>query len=222
MYSIFSDGRVLNNKTGKYIKGKIDNVGYRVYSLNTNDELAENRKKKNKMLYAHRLVAKYFIPNPENLPYVHHKDEDRLNNDVSNLEWVTASQNYEYHIEKNGKRNRRRKRYHIDDIDGEEWMVFPENELYSVSNMGRVKNNKSNRLLYLDETNAYTRVCLNTKKHYSLNRMVYCTFHNDFDMCGYVIDHIDNNPRNNNLSNLQKITFRENNLRQRRGSTTNR
>jgi hypothetical protein len=42
------------------------------------------------MLYAHRLVAEYFIPNPNNYEYVHHKDENRLNNDVSNLEWVSA------------------------------------------------------------------------------------------------------------------------------------
>ena len=42
------------------------------------------------------------------------------------------------------------------------------------------------------------------------------TFNNDFDMEGYVIDHIDNNPKNNKLTNLQKITFSKNNLRQDR------
>ena len=44
---------------------------------------------------AHRLVAEAFIPNQDNLPIVHHKDEDPTNNKVSNLEWVTHSRNSE-------------------------------------------------------------------------------------------------------------------------------
>lgn len=50
----------------------------------------------------HRLVAETFIPNPNNLPQVNHKDGDRTNNNASNLEWVTASYNIQYR-EKHGE-----------------------------------------------------------------------------------------------------------------------
>jgi hypothetical protein len=46
--------------------------------------------------YVHRLVARHFLDNPNHLPQVNHKDEDRQNNDVSNLEWVSAASNNNY------------------------------------------------------------------------------------------------------------------------------
>lgn len=46
----------------------------------------------------HRLIAETFIPNPDNLPYVNHKDGNKHNNHVDNLEWVTASQNSRHAI----------------------------------------------------------------------------------------------------------------------------
>jgi len=59
--------------------------------------LSKNGKIKQK--YVHRLVAEAFIPNPENKPTINHKDGDRSNNHVSNLEWATYAENNIHSIE---------------------------------------------------------------------------------------------------------------------------
>jgi hypothetical protein len=46
--------------------------------------------------FIHRLVAQEFIPNPNNLPIVNHKDGNKLNNNSSNLEWVTNAENLQH------------------------------------------------------------------------------------------------------------------------------
>ena len=48
------------------------------------------------MMKVHRLAAEAFLPNPQNLETVNHKDENKLNNDVSNLEWMNRTDNVAY------------------------------------------------------------------------------------------------------------------------------
>lgn len=58
-------------------------------------------KGKKKQVYVHRLLANHFIPNVDDLPQVNHKDGDKLNNNLDNLEWVTHKENT-VHAYKNG------------------------------------------------------------------------------------------------------------------------
>lgn len=69
------------NRHGDLMVGGIDRCGYRHVIL--------NKKSHN----VHRVIAKTFIPNPDNLTCVNHKDGNKLNNSVDNLEWCTHSEN---------------------------------------------------------------------------------------------------------------------------------
>jgi len=94
-----------NNRTGEiksYEKSRVTGGGgIRVYPecilkpVNSNGYLRLNLCKdgKAKAHFVHRLVAETFIPNPDNLPYVCHKDDNPLNNCVDNLFWGTQKDN---------------------------------------------------------------------------------------------------------------------------------
>lgn len=76
-------GRLRNARTKRWLKGAV-NKGYHFYSLFFRG--------KQYIFYTHRLVAEYFVPNPDNLPIVHHKDGNKLNNFYLNLEWISAKE----------------------------------------------------------------------------------------------------------------------------------
>ena len=88
-YQVSNFGRVKSIKFGKEIilKQKIKG-GYYYVNLSKNGIL--------KTYLVHRLVAEAFIDNTDNLPCVNHKDEDKTNNSVDNLEWCTQSYNINY------------------------------------------------------------------------------------------------------------------------------
>lgn len=92
-YQVSSLGRVksLNynrTKKEKILKGGKDNVGYLSIRL--------CKEGKPKTYRVHRLVAESFIDNPHNYPIINHKDEDKTNNCIENLEWCTQKYNNTY------------------------------------------------------------------------------------------------------------------------------
>ena len=78
----------LNTKRGKIMAQRINGCGYHQVNLVRNG--------KRKTFLVHRIMAEAFIPNPGNLPCINHKDENRNNNDLSNLEWCTYQHNNNY------------------------------------------------------------------------------------------------------------------------------
>ena len=79
---------VVNKKTGHILKPQRDGAGY------AEVQLWKKNKGEHKML--HRLFAEAYIPNPDNLPYINHKDENPMNYNLNNLEWCTQSYNQKY------------------------------------------------------------------------------------------------------------------------------
>ena len=87
-YLVFDDGRVYSLHRNKFLIGDVTKHGYLQYTLVLDGE-------KPFKIKAHRLVALLFIENPDSSIYiiVNHKDGDKLNNHISNLEWATYEEN---------------------------------------------------------------------------------------------------------------------------------
>lgn len=101
LYQVSNFGRV--RSLGRWVKGKNGSIRFyrgRILKPGTNTfgylfvNLFKNNKQKT--ITIHRLVAEAFIPNTDNLPMINHKDENKQNNNVNNLEWCTSSYNNNY------------------------------------------------------------------------------------------------------------------------------
>ena len=86
-YTVSTDGTVMNIKKNKIVT-PWKQRGYMIVGLSNCGKV--------KHMFLHRLVATAFIPNPDNLPFINHKDEDKTNNCVDNLEWCDTQYNNTY------------------------------------------------------------------------------------------------------------------------------
>lgn len=100
-YQICSDGTIKSLKrqvklkdgtlrwvSERFLKPKNNGSGYQFVTLSKDGQT--------KSFYVHRLVACAYVENPDNLPYVNHKDGNPANNHAENLEWVTHKQNCQH------------------------------------------------------------------------------------------------------------------------------
>jgi hypothetical protein len=199
-YYISNIGTVYSKKKNKILKPYIT-CGYNEVYIYKDKKRIHGR--------IHILVAKAFIPNPDDKPLVNHKDGDKLNNKVENLEWVTHKQNSE-HANSNNLIKRRVGNI-LDEPDNSfditKGVEFFKN--YFIFKDGKVYSKKSNCFLKQHEhMNGYNIVNVNSKNQ-SVHRLVAKAFIPNPDNKP-LVNHKDGNKRNNILENLEWSTYKEN------------
>ena len=138
-YQVTDDGRVWSSNKKGFLKAGTVSGGYQAV------DLCKNGKRTTTLI--HRLVAQAFIPNPDNLPEINHRDENPKNNVVENLEWCDHSYNINY-----GTRNEKvSKRVYQYTLDGKLVCVYP-------STIDVVRNNREYNLGAISQ-------CCNGKLH---------------------------------------------------------
>lgn len=112
LYKVSNLGRVMSIKSNIVLSNEITKKGYCRVAL-------YNKKFKKKIL-VHRLVAKSFVPNPYNKPFINHKDADKSNNIFNNLEWCTQSENERHAWDNELKKRRFGEENNLSKLDNED------------------------------------------------------------------------------------------------------
>lgn len=205
-YYITEKGKLLNKKTNNWHKGTIRG-GYLYYDLRINTKRISKA--------AHRLVAETFIPNPNKYEIVNHKDGNKLNNNIDNLEWCSYSDNINHAYDtglKNRTNGKNKRAQYTSDIEKEVWKPYKDS-IYMISNKGRIRNLKTNNILKGKKTSTgyiEWHLRINGQSLSKLaHRLVYETFYNTISD-GLVINHIDGNKSNNQLENLEAVSASDN------------
>lgn len=190
-YLVSPCGLIKNAQTERELRQSLMNTGYKCVSI------------RGRTMTVHRVVAMAWIPNPSAKATVNHRDRDRANNGVSNLEWATGS-------EQNRDRAAWKRLPPLADaasLPGEEWKVAGSE--MEVSNMGRVRR-RGLVMQYTQRGEPYLAVKVDGKKRY-LHRLVAALFVPN-PLLNNVVNHIDGDTRNNAARNLEWCTHSQNTL----------
>lgn len=87
-YEASENGEIRNKSTKVIRKARVNRLGYLQMNFSRNDGTKRTVTK-----LVHKLVAETFIPNPNHYPQINHKDGNKQNNAINNLEWCTSSEN---------------------------------------------------------------------------------------------------------------------------------
>jgi hypothetical protein len=192
-YEVSNTGDVRNKTSQRVLSLYRDPNGYAYATMNAKSRLV------------HRIVAKAFIPNPDNKATVNHKNHDRHDNSIGNLEWQTSS---EQNLHKRHKGFKTQP--NTSAIASEEWRPWPKDPEHQVSNRGRIKRGDTFVTVYTEDR--YQNVVIVTsagRKTTLFHRIVAETWcPNWTDDC--VINHIDGNKQNNFPENLECTTQSDN------------
>lgn len=199
-YSVSDDGNIKNNITQRILKTYIRN-GYKSVTLSLN-----NMKKTHNI---HSVVAEHFLEKPSDGKYVvNHKDENKLNNILDNLEYVTYKENTLYSA--NPKR-----RINIKNFSLEHFQDIPGFNNYMISKDGDIYSKILKRLCCITKIpSGYYKLKLkNTEgafKDQYVHVLVAITYLSHKPEKGIVVNHKDGKKDNNNVSNLEIVSAKEN------------
>ncbi len=214
-YFCDSKGNFYSKRQGslKKLRTSIGHQGYLVIGF------LVNGRKKQVQFRAHRIIALTFIPNPDNLPVVDHKNGDLNNISVKNLRWVTRSENSRNIINQHEKFLND---FTENEIKNQIWKptnYFNECKIHDVfiSNLGFLKYKDSRKIskeiIPTGRKNSYPIYKFRKNEGGAIaivvHKLVWLTFKGPYDD-GLVINHINGVKHNCRLNNLELLTVRDN------------
>ena len=195
LYEVSNMGRVmtLQHSQQRVLKGGKDDSGYHIVGSTKNGKFTIKR--------VHILVAEAFVPKPKNWFKIIHIDGVKNNNTVSNLMWTIKDNNVHYTVDYK-----------------EEWRPIKEYDgLYDISNIGRVRSYKRNKVEIISPMNTSTgyKQVEFAKDGISKRKLVHRLVAEVFipnPMNLPVVNHLDGDKTNNCVTNLEWCTYRQNTL----------